>query len=101
MQGHLPVAATPHHRTAAPITGAVDAAAVDFSFEMQVSRIAEKPRVTYPFSDDAWTALDALGERIDADLVAHFLCDLEKTRGNGARSRNTRLAAIRSFSSAT
>jgi site-specific recombinase XerD len=34
---------------------------------------------------------------IDADLVAHFLTDLEKTRGNGARSRNTRLAAIRSF----
>ena len=27
----------------------------------------------------------------------HFLTDLEKTRGNGARSRNTRLAAIRSF----
>ncbi len=34
---------------------------------------------------------------IDAELVANFLTDLEKTRGNGARSRNTRLAAIRSF----
>ena len=34
---------------------------------------------------------------LDADLVGHFLADLEKTRGNGARSRNTRLAAIRSF----
>jgi site-specific recombinase XerD len=34
---------------------------------------------------------------IDADLVGHFLADLEKTRGNGARSRNTRLAAVRSF----
>lgn len=34
---------------------------------------------------------------IDADLVGRFLCDLEKTRHNGARSRNTRLAAIRSF----
>ena len=34
---------------------------------------------------------------IDADLVASFLTDLEKTRGNAARSRNTRLAAIRSF----
>ena len=34
---------------------------------------------------------------IDADLVAHFLTDLETTRGDAARSRNTRLAAIRSF----
>jgi integrase/recombinase XerD len=34
---------------------------------------------------------------IDADLVGTFLNDIEKTRGNSARSRNTRLAAIRSF----
>lgn len=34
---------------------------------------------------------------IDAELVANFLTDLEKTRGNGVRSRNTRLAAIRLF----
>jgi integrase/recombinase XerD len=34
---------------------------------------------------------------IDADLVADFLVHTETARGNGARSRNTRLAAIRSF----
>jgi integrase/recombinase XerD len=34
---------------------------------------------------------------VDVDLVSRFLSDLEKARGNGARSRNTRLAAIRSF----
>lgn len=34
---------------------------------------------------------------IDAELVGAFLIFIEETRGNGARSRNTRLAAIRSF----
>jgi len=36
-------------------------------------------------------------EQIDAPLVLDFLNDLEITRGNGASSRNTRLAAIKSF----
>ena len=26
--------------------------------------------MTYPFSDKAWTALDALGDKVEADLVA-------------------------------
>src|SRR6202158_5987498 len=34
---------------------------------------------------------------VDAELVGMFLVDIESTRGNGARSRHTRLAAIRSF----
>jgi integrase/recombinase XerD len=36
-------------------------------------------------------------EDIDADLVADFLVHTETARCNSARSRNTRLAAIRSF----
>jgi len=36
-------------------------------------------------------------EEIDVDLVTDFLTYVETIRGNGARSRNTRLAAIRSF----
>lgn len=36
-------------------------------------------------------------EQIDAPLVLAFLNDLETTRGNGPSSRNTRLAAIKSF----
>lgn len=36
-------------------------------------------------------------EDIDSDLVADFLVHTETARGNSARSRNTRLAAIRSF----
>ena len=34
---------------------------------------------------------------LDADLVADFLTHVETARGNTARTRNTRLAAIRSF----
>ena len=36
-------------------------------------------------------------ERLDAPLVLAFLEHLEKTRGNSARTRNARLAAINSF----
>lgn len=77
-EGHLPVAATPHFRAAAPISGGVEAAKVDFSFEMKITRIDEKPRVTLPFSDQAWSTLDALGEKIDADLVGQ---DVRLTMG--------------------
>ena len=40
---------------------------------------------------------DLLVTDIDADLVGSFLDFVETSRGNSARSRNSRLAAIRSF----
>jgi hypothetical protein len=43
-EGHLPVAATPHFRSAAPITGLVEPSKVTFSFDMNITRLAEKPR---------------------------------------------------------
>lgn len=36
-------------------------------------------------------------EQIDAQLIVDFLSHLETTRSNGSNSRNTRLAAIKSF----
>jgi uncharacterized protein (DUF2126 family)/transglutaminase-like putative cysteine protease len=68
-EGHLPLCGAPHYRACAPISGLVDPANVEFGFEMRVERIRQAPRVTAPFSDEAWARLDRLGRRVDADLV--------------------------------
>lgn len=68
-EGHIPLAATPRPRSAAPISGAVGPSKVDFDFDMLITRIAESPRVTKPYTEEQWQTIDALGDEIDKQLI--------------------------------
>ncbi|MBL8566514.1 MAG: transglutaminase family protein [Hyphomicrobiaceae bacterium] len=67
-EGHIPLAATPHPVSAAPITGAHSKADVQFTFEMGVTRIRETPRSTKPYDEETWAKIDESGRRIDERL---------------------------------
>jgi len=67
-EGHLPVACTPEPGSAAPVSGRVDECKVEFDHQMQVQRILESPRVTRPYTDRQWSAIDDLGRQVDSDL---------------------------------
>ncbi|MET0291296.1 MAG: transglutaminase family protein [Steroidobacteraceae bacterium] len=69
-EGHIPLACTPEPASAAPISGGVDEAEVEFGHEMSVQRIWEAPRVTRPYTDEQWAAVVALGDAVDARLEA-------------------------------
>lgn len=68
-EGHIPLAATPEPGSAAPVTGGVDKCKVEFFHAMQVSRLKEQPRVTKPFTEEEWTNIYLLGQKVDKDLL--------------------------------
>ena len=77
-EGHLPLASSPKFTGAAAVTGAVDDCETEFDFEMTVARVHEDPRVTSPYSDEEWQAIDTLGYQVDKDLKYH---DVRLTMG--------------------
>ncbi|MFF2553272.1 transglutaminase family protein [Nocardia sp. NPDC058058] len=69
-EGHIPLAATPHPVSSAPITGATDPVQATLDFTNTVHRIHEDPRVTLPYSDIQWERIAATGAAVDARMHA-------------------------------
>jgi transglutaminase-like putative cysteine protease len=85
-EGHIPLACSAEPVTAAAVTGGFSYDNEDivttepdaekkkprgkdaFEFSMSVTRVHEDPRVTKPYTDEQWTAIESLGHKIDADL---------------------------------
>jgi transglutaminase-like putative cysteine protease len=77
-EGHIPLACTPSPISAAPVTGAIENCEVTFSHQNNVRRIHEDPRVTKPYTNTQWQAVNALGNMVDEELQAH---DVRLTMG--------------------
>jgi uncharacterized protein (DUF2126 family)/transglutaminase-like putative cysteine protease len=69
-EGHIPLSCTPEPASAAPVVGGVDPCESEFIWANEVTRVHEDPRVTKPYSDTEWEAIDALGAKVDEVLEA-------------------------------
>ncbi len=78
-EGHIPLCSTPTPSSAAPVTGTIEGGVeASLHHEMSVTRISEAPRVTKPYSEAHWKAIDKLGMAIDKDLKSR---DVRLTMG--------------------
>jgi uncharacterized protein (DUF2126 family)/transglutaminase-like putative cysteine protease len=68
-EGHIPLACTPDPSSAAPLSGLIDECESELDHEMNVTRVYETPRVTSPYTDAQWAAVEALGARVDEQLT--------------------------------
>ncbi|MGB8390653.1 DUF2126 domain-containing protein, partial [Mycobacterium sp.] len=69
-EGHIPLAATPHPASAAPISGGTEPCTSVLEFSNTVTRVHEDPRVTLPYTDAAWQTICEVGQRVDERLAA-------------------------------
>jgi uncharacterized protein (DUF2126 family)/transglutaminase-like putative cysteine protease len=69
-EGHIPLSATPHPSSSAPISGATGKTETILDFSNTVTRVHEDPRVTLPYTDAAWADITSLGAKVDARLNA-------------------------------
>jgi uncharacterized protein (DUF2126 family)/transglutaminase-like putative cysteine protease len=68
-EGHIPLAASPDPTSAAPISGLVEKCETEFSFDMEIRRVLETPRVTKPYTEPQWQAILARGHAVDQALA--------------------------------
>ena len=80
-EGHIPLACTADPLSAAPVSGSYswnsdpshdehDICEITFEHHMSVQRIHEDPRVTKPYTEEQWRAIEQLGHEIDEHLRA-------------------------------
>jgi uncharacterized protein (DUF2126 family)/transglutaminase-like putative cysteine protease len=85
-EGHIPLACTAEPTAAAPVTGGYrwekldddDEILEDFSFEMRVTRIEDRPRPTRSYTDQQWQQILEGGDRVERELIA---ADVRLTMG--------------------
>ncbi|MDR3392131.1 MAG: transglutaminase family protein [Sulfuriferula sp.] len=77
-EGHIPLAASALPSSAAPVSGLTSPCESTLDVVMTVNRVHEDPRVTKPYSDSQWEAIQALGRQIDNELQYH---DVRLTQG--------------------
>jgi len=77
-EGHIPLACSPEPGSAAPVSGAIDECETTFEHHMSVTRVWEAPRVTLPYTEEQWSAIDRLGQQVDEDLRRN---DVRLTQG--------------------
>ncbi|MEI7429985.1 MAG: transglutaminase family protein [Betaproteobacteria bacterium] len=77
-EGHIPLACTAMPSSAAPVIGATEVCETEFDFAMSVTRIHEDPRVTKPYTEAQWQAIQQLGHQVDDEMQAN---DIRLTMG--------------------
>jgi uncharacterized protein (DUF2126 family)/transglutaminase-like putative cysteine protease len=68
-EGHIPLACTPSPSEAAPISGTVEPAKVEFSHSLTVRRLNEAPNLADPFSEEQWTQVCEVAHQVDRSLA--------------------------------
>ncbi|MBV9266519.1 MAG: transglutaminase family protein, partial [Acidobacteriaceae bacterium] len=68
-EGHIPLASAHDPTAAAPVTGTVEPAGVEFSYSIAVHRVESAAQRSDSITDRQWSNLRRVAEQVDADLA--------------------------------